>query len=73
MLQPYNKGLLPTNNPRLKFLSNYYEVGISNKMIFCYQFIVEGVEASAMSERYGEVFKACLLRTKEVFDNKFLF
>lgn len=72
MLQQYHKGLLQGNH-RLRFLSNYYEVTINNSLIFCYQFVVEGLEVAEVIPRNAEIFKGCLAKIKELFANKFLF
>jgi len=67
-----HRGLISLN-PRNKFLCNYYEVRIANEKIYSYQFAVDGLEAEETAKRSGEIFKACLPRIKEIFENKFLF
>nr|BAC02573.1 piwi-related protein [Tetrahymena thermophila] len=67
-----NKGLVQ-NNPRLRFLCNYYQVMLHNEKIYSYQFSVEGMEAAEVMKRTGEILKACINKLREVFTNKFLF
>jgi len=67
-----NRGLVSLNS-RNKYLCNYYEVRINNDKIFSYQFAVEDMAPEETAKKGGEIFKSCVQRIKEIFENKFLF